>query len=147
MHWRARVAISAAGLVLAALASMGLPDGRALAQGNPDRGDELFRACAACHQIGTGARNAVGPILNNIVGRRVGSRSGFRYSPAMAAAGAEGTVWTVELLDAFLADPRAAMRGNRMAYSGLRDPGQRADLIAYLKTLNFDDPSESKILK
>ena len=139
--------MSAAGLWMAAVFWIGLPEGRGMAQGSPDRGDELFRTCAACHQIGAAARNAVGPVLNNIVGRRVGSRSGFRYSPAMASAGADGMVWTVEHLDAFLADPRAAMRGNRMAYSGLRDAGQRADVIAYLKTLNFDDPSESKILK
>lgn len=138
--------MSVAGLCLAAVLSDGLSRW-GMAQGNPDRGDDLFRSCAACHQIGPGARNAVGPILNNIVGRRVGSRSGFRYSPAMASAGADGMVWTVEHLDAFLADPRAAMRGNRMAYAGMRDADQRADLIAYMKTLNFDDPSESKILK
>jgi cytochrome c len=147
MNRLARVAIWVAGLVLTALTAIGLAEGEARAQSSADRGEELFRVCAACHQIGSGARNAVGPILNNIVGRRIGSRSGFRYSPAMASAGADGKVWTIELLDAFLADPRAALRGNRMAFAGLRDPSQRADLIAYLATLNFDDPSESKILK
>lgn len=136
---------TAAGIGLAAWGLVGLaPAGAA---GNPERGDALFRTCAACHQIGVGARNDVGPILNNIVGRRVGSRSGYRYSRAMAAAGADGMQWTEQALHAFIEDPRTAMRGNRMAYAGLRDAEQREDLIAYLRTLTFDDPAESKTLK
>ncbi|MCT8970431.1 c-type cytochrome [Microbaculum marinisediminis] len=119
----------------------------ALAGGDAGKGQDLFHTCAACHQIGNGARNDVGPVLNNIIGRRAASRDGFVYSRAMKEKGADGLVWTEQTLDAYLANPRNYVRGTRMAYAGLHDDVAREDLIAFLKTLKFDGPAETKILK
>lgn len=97
-------------------------------------GEGVWRQCRACHQIGTGARNGTGPALNGIVGHVAGSIEGFRYSNPMRDAGASGLVWTVETLDAYLADPRAFMPGNRMAFRGIANAQDRAALIAWLQS-------------
>jgi len=119
----------------------------AFADGDAGNGQDLFRACSACHEVGVGARNSVGPVLNDIVGRRAASRDRYSYSRGMREAAADGLVWSVETLDGYIENPRAYLRGTRMAYSGLRDPQERQDLIAYLKTLKFDKPSESGVLR
>ncbi|GAB1380735.1 c-type cytochrome [Pararhodobacter aggregans] len=97
------------------------------------QGEGLWRQCRACHQVGDSARNGTGPILNGVVGRHAAAVDGFRYSPPMQEAGANGLIWTAEELDQFLADPRAYMRGTRMSFRGLRDAGDRAAIIAYLQ--------------
>jgi cytochrome c len=96
-------------------------------------GEQVFRQCRSCHQIGPGAKNLVGPQLNGIVGRKVGTAEGFKYSPANQEAGAKGSVWTEEELFKYLDNPLTYMRGTRMAYNGLKDGSARLDLIAYLK--------------
>lgn len=96
-------------------------------------GERLFRRCAACHAIGEGAANKVGPELNGVVGRTPGTVEGFAYSPAMVAYG-EAHVWDAATLDTYLENPRQAVPGNKMAYAGLRKPEDRADVIAYLAT-------------
>ncbi|WP_068297339.1 c-type cytochrome [Pararhodobacter sp. CCB-MM2] len=97
-------------------------------------GEGLWRQCRSCHQVGDGARNGTGPVLNGVVGRHAGAVEGFRYSGPMQEAGAGGLIWTPEELDAFLTDPRSYMRGTRMSYRGLRDAGDRAAIIAYLQS-------------
>ncbi|MBF9033089.1 c-type cytochrome [Rhodobacterales bacterium HKCCE2091] len=94
-------------------------------------GESLFRQCSACHQIGEGASNRVGPALNGIVGAEAGTREGFRYSPALAEA---GITWTHENLAAYLLDPRGFISGNRMAFRGLRDAAEAEAMIAYLQS-------------
>ena len=116
----------------------------ARADGNPRKGAALFLTCNACHQVGVGARNAVGPILNDIVGRRAATRSGYAYSRGMQEAGVEGLRWTETTLDGYIENPRVYLRGTRMAFSGIRDAASRRDLIAYLKTLKFDSAAESR---
>jgi len=96
-------------------------------------GEGVFRQCSACHQIGEDAVNRVGPHLNGIVGRQMGAIEDFRYSNVMAEAGEEGRVWSDDELAAFLADPRGAMRGTKMAYGGLRSEDDIAAMIAYLQ--------------
>jgi cytochrome c2 len=96
-------------------------------------GETVFRACAACHEIGEGARNRVGPALNNTYGNTVAHVEGFRYSPALRDAGASGMVWDEETLAAYLADPRGFIRGNRMAFQGLRSEEEIAAVIAYIQ--------------
>ncbi len=96
-------------------------------------GEQVFRKCRACHQIGDGAKNTVGPQLNNIVGRPAGSVDGYNYSKANREAGAEGLVWTEEKLMEYLENPRAFMPKNKMAFAGLRDEQDRKDVIAFLK--------------
>jgi cytochrome c len=96
-------------------------------------GEAVYRACAACHEIGEGARNRVGPALNDTYGNTVAHVEGFRYSPALREAGESGMVWNSETLSAYLADPRGYIRGNRMAFQGLRSDEDIAAVIAYMQ--------------
>lgn len=100
---------------------------------DPENGEQVFRKCKACHRVGEGARNTVGPQLNNVIGRPAGTVEGFNYSKANRKAGAEGLVWTEENLMVYLEDPKGFMDGTKMAFAGLRDEQDRKDLIAYLK--------------
>ncbi len=95
-------------------------------------GEKLYRKCKACHQVGAGARDRVGPALNGIVGARVGRVAGFPYSDAMKAAGRAGLVWTESELAGFLSKPKAHMPGTRMHFSGLKQQADVGALIAYL---------------
>lgn len=104
----------------------------AAAAGDPEKGAEVFKKCAACHQVGDGAKHRVGPHLNDAIGRVAGTADGFKYSKPMVDAGAKGLVWTPEAIDGYLASPRDAVKGNKMAFPGLKDAGDRADVIAYL---------------
>ena len=90
-----------------------------------------FAVCASCHSLEPG-RNAAGPSLHGVVGRKAGSVPGFRYSAAMEAA---GFVWDEASLDAYLAAPQRKVPGNRMGFGGMPDPAARAELIAWLATL------------
>lgn len=103
--------------------------------GDPGKGAELFRRCAVCHAVEAG-RHKVGPSLAGVVGRPVASADGYRYSQAMHAHGESGAVWTVDALDEYLASPRAVVRGTRMAFPGVKNADDRADVIEYLKTLS-----------
>jgi len=98
-----------------------------------ESGKDIFRQCRACHQIGAGAKNLVGPELNGIIGRKASSVEGFNYSQASHAAGEKGLVWTEENLNKYLTNPAAFMPGTKMAYAGLKDEMDRKDVIAYLK--------------
>jgi cytochrome c len=97
-------------------------------------GEAAFKKCSACHQVGEDARNRVGPQLNGVIGRPAGRIEGFRYSNPLAAKAEEGLVWTDEAMAAFLANPRDYLPGTKMAFAGLRDEGEVAAVIAYLKT-------------
>lgn len=101
-----------------------------------ENGEDVFKKCRACHDVGPDARNKVGPVLNSLFGRKAGTVDGFRYSDANHKAGESGWVWTEEKLNAYLENPREAMPGNKMAFAGLRDEQNRKDLIAYLKTFS-----------
>ena len=94
-------------------------------------GGMAFQQCAECHSPGNSDGN--GPGLKGVVGRRAGAKAGFIYSPAMAKA---KITWDAATLEAFLANPRAVVPGTTMAWPGDEDAKERADLIAYLKTLN-----------
>jgi cytochrome c2 len=103
--------------------------GTAQADGDAARGEKRFEECAACHTTERGS-NGVGPSLNGVFGRKAGELGDFRFSPALKRS---GIVWTVQTLDAFIADPQKSVPANRMPYSGLPDANARADLIAYLQ--------------
>ena len=115
-----------------AIAAMATTSGAVLAQ-DADNGQDLYRQCRACHQIGAGAKNLVGPHLNGIIGRKAGTSEGFSYSQANKDAGAGGLVWSEETLLKYLETPLTFMPGTKMAYAGLKDEGDRKDIIAYLK--------------
>lgn len=103
-------------------------------------GEKVFARCKACHAVGEGAGNKVGPQLNDLFGRQAGTAEGFRYSKAMADAGAGGLVWHEESIKAYLADPRGFVKGNKMAFAGLKKEAELADIVAYLAT--FSAPQE-----
>jgi cytochrome c len=101
----------------------------ALAAGDPARGEQLYARCAACHAL---AYDRVGPRHCGVLGRRAGAVPGFEYSPAMKRS---RLVWNDKTLDRFLADPLTTVPGTTMTYAGVQDPGERADLIAYLRSI------------
>jgi len=96
-----------------------------------DAGRAVFHRCAICHSAEQG-ENRIGPSLFGVVGRKAASLPDFPYSTAMQNA---GLTWTPDVLDHFLTNPQAAVPGTRMSFPGLSDPKDRANLIAYLTTL------------
>ncbi|MCC0057466.1 MAG: cytochrome c family protein [Rhodobiaceae bacterium] len=106
----------------------------ALADGDAAKGENVFKKCRACHEIGEGAKVKVGPVLNGVIGRTAGTSEGFtKYSDAMKEAGAGGLVWNEETLAQYLADPKQFVPKNKMAFAGLKKEDDIADVIAYLK--------------
>jgi cytochrome c len=103
------------------------------AQGDPAKGENSFKKCKICHQIGEGAKNQVGPELNGVIGRKAGSVEGFAYSPAMKEAGEKGLTWTEENINKYIENPKEFVPKNKMAFVGIKQEGERADIIAYLK--------------
>jgi len=99
-------------------------------------GEKVFRQCQACHQVGDGAKNRVGPQLNGVMGRTIGGVEDFRYSKTMAAMGEEGQVWDEESMAAFLADPRGYVKGTKMSYRGLKKDEDIAAMTEYLKSFS-----------
>ncbi|GGD26855.1 c-type cytochrome [Aureimonas glaciei] len=114
----------------------------ALAQtaGDPVAGKKVFNKCMACHAVGPGAKNKVGPELNGIVGEAIASVEGYNFSPALKEYAASHPVWTEEELTAWLANPKAVVPKTKMAFPGLKKPEELANVIAYLKT--FDENGE-----
>lgn len=95
-------------------------------------GKKVFKKCAACHQVGDGAKNKTGPVLNGIMGRQFGSVEGFKYSKVFQAAAEEGRVWDDAEMAAFLGKPKTHMKGTKMSFSGLKKESDQAAIIAYL---------------
>lgn len=106
-----------------------------LASADPAAGEAITRQCTACHVFQEGGDNRIGPGLWNVVGSDIASHAGFSYSDALQ--GKEGN-WTYEALNGFLAAPREWAPGTAMSYAGVRDDQDRANLIAYLRTLSND---------
>ena len=94
-------------------------------------GEKVFGKCKACHVIDA-ATNRVGPSLHGIIGRTAGTVEGFKYSEAMLQHGKDGLVWNNENLDKYLADPKATVPKNKMAFAGLKSADDRANVIAYI---------------
>jgi len=119
----------------AAVALVGIY-GPALAEGDATKGKAAFAKCGICHQVGPGAKTLVGPELNGIVGRKAASVADYPYSAGMKKLGADGWVWTEENIDKWISDPKALIPDSPMAlaFAGVPDAGERADIIAYLKT-------------
>ena len=96
-------------------------------------GEKVFRKCKACHKVGDGAKNASGPVLNDIVGAAAGQVEGFKYSKALQSAAEDGLVWDEEALHAFLTKPKDFIKKTKMAFGGLKKEEDRAAIIEYLK--------------
>ena len=93
-------------------------------------GEKSFAQCRACHQIGPTAKNAVGPVLNGLFGRKAGTVEGYNYSPANKNS---GITWDEATFADYIKDPKAKVPGTKMIYAGLKDEQRIKDLIAYLK--------------
>jgi cytochrome c len=101
----------------------------AAAAADAEHGKALFQTCAACH---TDRPDALGPSLKGVVGRKSAAVDDFRYSNPMKRA---NLVWDEDNLRAYISDPQAKVKGNRMPYGGVNDPKDVDDIIAYLKAL------------
>lgn len=121
----------------AAVAEEEVPLATLLAAADPARGERLARQCAACHTFDEGGKAGIGPNLYKTVGGPHAHDPNFNYSTAMKETGGN---WNFEALDAFIANPRAAVPGTIMSFAGLRRAEQRADLIVYLNTLGSNVP-------
>lgn len=98
-------------------------------------GEKDFLICRACHQIGPNAKNAVGPVLNGVVGRTAGTYPDYTYS---AANKDSGLVWTPEELDKYLTSPQTVVPHTKMIFPGLKDEQKRKDVIAFLEQFGPD---------
>jgi cytochrome c len=105
------------------------------AAGDAAKGQSFAGRCKACHTFEKGGPNRVGPHLFGVVGRPIASVADFSYSDAMKTFGEGGKVWDDATLDTYLADPKGTAPGNKMAFPGVKSEADRANLIAYLKTL------------
>ena len=93
-------------------------------------GEKIFVQCKACHQIGENAKNAVGPVLNGLFGRKAGTIEGYSYSPANKNS---GITWDEATFREYIKDPKAKIPGTKMTFPGLKVPKQIDDVVAYLK--------------
>ena len=101
-----------------------------LARASPERGEQVFQVCRACHMIEAGAPHTIGPNLWGLVGRPVASAEGYdRYTPGMSSLGG---VWTPARLDRYLREPMVQVEGTTMVFPGVPDARDRADLVAWL---------------
>jgi cytochrome c len=102
---------------------------------DPAAGEKAYAVCKACHRVGEGAKNGVGPTLNGVVGRPAASVEGFNYSDAMKNS---GITWDEANIAEYLKNPKQKIPGNKMAFPGVRDDAKAADIIAYLAQFNAD---------
>jgi cytochrome c len=112
----------------------------AAAEADIGHGQRVFGACAACHSLEPN-KNMTGPSLSGIWNRKAGSEAGFsRYSAALKSA---NVIWNDQTLDAWVTDPQHVVPGNQMTFPGIKEPNQRADLLAFLKQAT--QPNASRI--
>ena len=102
-------------------------------------GEKVAKKCVACHAFNKGGQNKVGPALWGIVNRQMASVEGFSYSSALKEFGT-GKVWDYDSLNKFFYKPKAYVKGTSMGFAGLKKVGDRAAIIAYLRSLS-DDPA------
>ena len=107
-----------------------------MAMGDIALGEKVFKKCAACHSIVKGGKNNIGPALYNVVGRKTGAVTDYKYSKALASYDKE---WTFEELNGYLIKPAKWIKGTKMAYAGLRKESDRASVIKYLNQ-SSDNP-------
>ena len=127
----------AAGKTPAASDAVEVPLPDLLAKADSKKGESLAKACLTCHSFDKGGPAKVGPPLWGVVDRPVASIAGFSYSEAIKG---KGGTWTFDAINHFITNPKAYAPGTKMAFGGEKDPGKRADIEAYLRTLS-DSPA------
>ena len=116
--------------IAAFAAAMAFAETRPALAADANHGKELFQACIACHSE---KPDALGPSLKGVVGRKAAALEDFRYSAPMRRA---DLTWDDANLRAYISDPQAMVKGNRMPFGGVREPNDVDDIVAYLKSLN-----------
>jgi cytochrome c len=130
-----KFAIIAAAVLLPAVSALSTA---AQAAGDPAEGEKVFRTCMTCHKVGEGAKNAVGPQLNGLFGRKAGTAPDYKYSAAYQSL---DKVWDEENFRVYIKDPKGVTPGTKMAFAGIKgaDADTKIDnLIAYLKQFKAD---------
>lgn len=99
-----------------------------------EAGKAQFNKCKACHMVGEGAKNGLGPSLTGVIGRKAGTSEGFAYSDAVKKAGEGGLVWDEAKLTEWVQHDDKVIAGNKMIFPGIKDPAEAANVVAYLKS-------------
>ena len=107
---------------------LSLPNSAAAA--DVEAGKTVFNRCKACHKLEEGGHTTLGPSLHGLWGRKAGTLDGYNYSEAMKTS---GIVWDDATLTKYLGDPKMAVAGNKMAFPGIKNDTEMANLLAYLK--------------
>jgi len=123
-----RTLITAAAVLLAASTGTGLAQ-------DVEKGQNAFKKCLPCHNIGPGAKNKIGPELNGLDGRKAGTAPDFSYSDANKNS---GLVWNEATFKEYIKDPRAKIPGTKMIFAGIKNEQEINDLWAYLKQFDAD---------
>lgn len=119
-------------IAAASLIAVGMLSSQAFAAGDPVKGAAVFKRCAVCHNVEKDGGNGVGPNLFGIVGRKSATVDGFNYSAPMKNS---HIVWTEDNLAKWSAGPAKMVPGTKMAFGGIAQKSQIADLVEYLETL------------
>jgi len=98
-------------------------------------GKSSSKKCGICHSFDKSGPTKIGPNLYGVVGSNAARQDGFKYSAAIVEKGSEGMIWTFSELDNFLTKPKAALPGTSMKFAGLKKANERANVIAYLRSL------------
>ena len=138
MKKKASYIVLASAIVAGAAATALAGAGVAVAQ-DAAAGQASFAKCQACHAVGPGAKNKLGPELNGLAGRQAGAAPGYQYSPALKSA---RFTWDQSNFADFMQNPRTKVPGNKMAFAGMRDQSEIASLWDYLSHFNVDGSSK-----
>ena len=125
--------VAVAGIVL--LANVAVAAAQDAPVGDPAAGEKTAKICKTCHQFGEGAKNAIGPVLNGVVGRKAGTYPDYNYSDANKNS---GLTWDEATLTVYLKNPKAKVPGTKMTFAGFQKDKDIANVIAFLKTLGPD---------
>lgn len=117
-------------LVIAAVLGIAAATAAPATSADLEAGEKVFKKCKACHTLEEGGKNKIGPNLAGVIGREAAMVDGFKYSKALQES---GLVWDEETLAQYLANPKDFLKGNKMAFPGLKDEEDIANVIAYLK--------------
>jgi len=128
-----RIFLSAAGFIF-------LMSSVAMADGDIASGKKLAKKCKACHTLKEGGKNRLGPNLFGILNQPAGKVKGYKYSKAMSSS---GVTWDDATFTDFVKKPKKVIKGTKMSFRGFKKAAQRADLLAYFKTLGGDDAASS----
>jgi len=109
--------------------------------GDVDQGQKVFEKCMGCHRVGPEAMHRIGPHLNGLFGRKAASLDDYKYSDAMRRAGADGLIWELDKLEAYLENPKVLVTGTKMTFRGLENHQDRMDVLAYLRQFS-DRPQD-----